>query len=48
MDISPYTHLPHLPGGEVTATPLVVLTVVAAALAVAGLAGLRRRDMPTP
>ncbi|GIH17438.1 ABC transporter permease [Rugosimonospora africana] len=48
MDISPYTHLPHLPGGEVTATPLVVLTAVAAALAVVGLAGLRRRDMPTP
>lgn len=48
LDVSPYTHLPHLPGGQVTATPLVVLTVVAAALAAVGLAGLRRRDIPTP
>jgi polyether ionophore transport system permease protein len=45
LDISPFTHLPRLPGGEVTATPLVTLTAVAAALAAAGLAGLRRRDM---
>jgi ABC-2 type transport system permease protein len=48
LDISPYTHLPHLPGGQVTVAPLAVLTVVAAALAAAGLAGLRRRDIPTP
>ncbi|HEY2673274.1 MAG TPA: ABC transporter permease [Rugosimonospora sp.] len=47
LDISPYTHIPHLPGGAVTATPFVVLSVVAAALAAAGLARLRRRDVPT-
>jgi polyether ionophore transport system permease protein len=46
MDVSPFTHLPHLPGGELIATPLVILTVVAAALGAAGLAGLRRRDIP--
>ena len=47
LDISPFTHVPHLPGGTATATPLVTLTAVAAVLAVAGLAGLRRRDIPT-
>jgi ABC-2 type transport system permease protein len=45
MDISPFTHTPKLPGGEFTATPLVWLTLVAAALVAAGLAGLRRRDI---
>jgi ABC-2 type transport system permease protein len=30
-----------------TPTPLIVLTVVAAALVAAGLAGFTRRDMPT-
>ncbi|MEV4642490.1 ABC transporter permease [Actinoplanes sp. NPDC049548] len=46
MDVSPFTHIPHLPGGEASATPLVVLTVVAVVLAAAGLAGFRRRDLP--
>jgi ABC-2 type transport system permease protein len=46
LDISPFTHVPHLPGGHATATPLVALTAVAAALAAAGLAGFRRRDIP--
>jgi ABC-2 type transport system permease protein len=46
LDISPFAHLPHLPGGELTATPLVILTLVAAVLATVGLAGLRRRDIP--
>ncbi len=45
MDISPFTHTPQLPGGELTATPLVSLTLVAAALVAAGLAGFRRRDI---
>jgi ABC-2 type transport system permease protein len=45
MDISPFTHTPKLPGAELTWTPLVVLTLVAAALVVAGLAGFRRRDI---
>lgn len=45
MNISPFTHTPKLPGGELSATPLVWLTVVAAALIVAGLAAFRRRDI---
>jgi len=45
MDISPFTHVPKLPGGTFTATPLVWLTVVAAVLIAAGLAGFRRRDL---
>ena len=46
VDISPFTHVPRLPGGAAHAGPLVTLAAIAAALAVAGLAGLRRRDMP--
>jgi ABC-2 type transport system permease protein len=46
LDISPYTHLPRLPGGTVEALPLILLAVVAAALGAVGLAGLRRRDVP--
>lgn len=46
LDISPFTHVPHLPGGTVTATPLVTLTALAALLAAAGLVALRRRDTP--
>jgi len=45
LDLSPFTHTPHLPGAGFTAQPLLWLTVVAAALAAAGLAGLRRRDL---
>lgn len=47
LDISPFSHLPRLPGGEVSAAPLVWLSAVAIALAVTGLAGFRRRDVPT-
>ncbi|HEX5299058.1 MAG TPA: ABC transporter permease [Streptosporangiaceae bacterium] len=45
LDISPFTHVPKLPGGTVTVTPLLWLSVAALALAAAGLAGLRRRDI---
>jgi ABC-2 type transport system permease protein len=45
MDISPFTHSPKLPGGEFSALPLVVLTLVAAVLVAAGLASFRRRDI---
>jgi ABC-2 type transport system permease protein len=45
QDISPFTHVPKLPGGTVAAAPLVWLAAVALALAAAGLAGLRRRDI---
>jgi ABC-2 type transport system permease protein len=46
VDIAPFAHVPKLPGSAFTATPMLWLTVVAVALGVAGLAGLRRRDMP--
>lgn len=45
MDVSPFTHLPKLPGGTVHALPLVCLGLVAVALTGAGLVGLRRRDL---
>ena len=45
LDISPFTHAPRLPGGTVSAEPLLLLCVVALALAVTGLAALRRRDI---
>jgi ABC-2 type transport system permease protein len=45
MDVSPFTHTPKLPGGELTATPLVALTLIAAALIATGLAAFRRRDI---
>jgi ABC-2 type transport system permease protein len=45
QDISPFTHVPRLPGGTVSAAPLVWLTLTAAVLTAAGLAGLRRRDI---
>ncbi len=45
LDISPFTHVPKLPGNALTATPLVWLSVIAVVLAAVGLAGLRRRDI---
>jgi len=47
LDVSPFTHLPKLPGGDVTALPLVLLIVVAVVVTVAGLTGFRRRDVPS-
>ena len=41
MDISPFTQIPRLPGGTVSADPLIWLCGIALALS---LAGLRRRD----
>lgn len=47
LDLSPFGHLPKLPGPEMSWTPVVLLTALAAGLAAAGLAGLRRRDLQT-
>jgi ABC-2 type transport system permease protein len=46
VDVSPFTHTPKAPASTVPAEPVVVLLAVAAVLLVAGLAGLRRRDVP--
>jgi ABC-2 type transport system permease protein len=45
LDVSPFAHVPRLPGAAVTAAPLLWLSLAVLALAVAGLAGLRRRDI---
>jgi ABC-2 type transport system permease protein len=45
LDVSPFTHAPRLPGGPVSAAPLLWLSAVALAATAAGLAGLRRRDI---
>ncbi|WP_405140099.1 ABC transporter permease [Sphaerisporangium sp. NBC_01403] len=46
MDVSPFTHIPKAPAAAVSAAPLVWLVVIAVAIATAGLAALRRRDIP--
>ncbi|MCX6363965.1 MAG: ABC transporter permease, partial [Actinobacteria bacterium] len=45
MDISPFTHVPRLPGGDLAVAPLLWLTAVAAGLIAIGLVGFRRRDV---
>lgn len=45
VDLSPFTHVPQLPGAAMRVLPLVVLSAVAALLDLAGLLGLRRRDL---
>jgi ABC-2 type transport system permease protein len=45
LDISPFTHVPKLPGGTVAAAPFFWLSVIALALCASGLAALRRRDI---
>jgi ABC-2 type transport system permease protein len=47
MDVSPFAHLPKLPGGQAPATPLIWLAGIAAVLTTAGLVGFRRRDVGT-
>ncbi|MEV6168138.1 ABC transporter permease [Streptomyces sp. NPDC051954] len=47
LDLSPFGHLPKLPGGGMEWGPVLVLVAMAMVLAAAGLAGLRRRDMTT-
>jgi ABC-2 type transport system permease protein len=45
LDVSPFTHVPKLPGGTVSAAPLLWLCLAAIAFAALGLAALRRRDI---
>jgi ABC-2 type transport system permease protein len=45
LDVSPFTHIPKLPGQAFTATPLLWLTGIAVVAVAAGLAGFRRRDV---
>jgi len=45
LDVSPFTHVPKLPGGAFSVEPLLWLTAITLALAAAGLVGLRRRDV---
>jgi ABC-2 type transport system permease protein len=45
MDLSPFVHMPRLPGGPVDPLPLVVAVAAALGLAALGLVGLRRRDI---
>ena len=45
LDISPFTHVPKLPGAPVHATPFLWLALAAVLLAVGGLAALRHRDI---
>ena len=45
LDISPFTHAPRLPGGTVSAAPLLWLCLAALAFSAVGLVALRRRDI---
>ncbi|MFJ8371212.1 ABC transporter permease [Streptomyces sp. NPDC094461] len=48
MDVSPFTHLPKLPGGTgMEWGPVLILTAVATVLVGAGVGALRRRDVLT-
>jgi ABC-2 type transport system permease protein len=45
FDLSPYEHVPELPGGELTLLPIAITMVLAALLIIVGLVGFRRRDL---
>ncbi|GAA0224640.1 ABC transporter permease [Cryptosporangium japonicum] len=45
IDVSPFAHVPKLPGGSLRVAPLFGLTAAAAVLVGAGVAGFRRRDV---
>ncbi|HTZ44388.1 MAG TPA: ABC transporter permease [Jatrophihabitans sp.] len=43
LDVSPFTHIPRVPGVDPSATPLLALVAIAVLLTAAGASGLRRR-----
>jgi len=45
LDLSPFAHVPKLPGADASAAPLLWLALVVVALAAVGLLGFRRRDV---
>ena len=45
MDVSPFSHIPQVPAADLTVTPIIVLTLIAAVLVAAGLAAFGRRDL---
>ncbi|NKY13023.1 ABC transporter permease [Streptomyces somaliensis DSM 40738] len=47
LDLSPFGHLPKLPGADMAWRPVLALSAGAALMVAAGLAGLRRRDLLT-
>jgi ABC-2 type transport system permease protein len=46
-NLSPFGHVPQLPAAEMSWTPMLVLTLLAAGLVWVGLEGFRRRDLET-
>ena len=45
LGISPFRHIPDILGGEFEVQPMLILFLIAALLTLAGLAGIRRRDI---
>ena len=45
LDVSPFTHIPKLPGGDVSVRPLMWLAAIAVVLTAAGMLRLRTRDI---
>jgi ABC-2 type transport system permease protein len=48
QDISPFTHTPKLPAADLTVLPVLSLIAISAALAAAGVASLRHRNLALP